>query len=96
MGNLHGNFGSILSAISLAFYMQNRRLHNEEDSIDYYIPILYTHRDVIDTKTDVLFYLDKFGVKSDDLLCLWVKPVPTSSVPDTDAHGLYFPGTTST
>lgn len=70
VGNLHGHFGSILSAISLAFYMQNRRLHNEEDSIDFYIPIIYTHRDVIDTKTDVLFYLEKFGVKSDDLLCL--------------------------
>lgn len=50
--------------------MQNRRLHNEEDSIDYYIPVVYANRDVIDTKTDVLFYLEKYGVKSDDLLCL--------------------------
>lgn len=59
-----------MSAISLAFYMQNRRLHNEEDTIDFYIPVIPISRDLLDTKTDLLFYLGKYGVKAEDLLCM--------------------------
>lgn len=53
--------------------MQNRRYHTDNATVDLYVPIVYTHRDVIDTKTDTLFYLNKLlGINSDDLLCLWV------------------------
>lgn len=69
-----------MSAISFAFYMQNRRWHNVEDPIDSYIPVVFAQREVIETKQDVLYYLEKFGLKSEDLLCLQVKLVSSISL----------------
>lgn len=65
--NENHEFGTAVSALCLAFYLQNRK-SREEDPIEFYIPVLAIDRDYLATRTDFLYYLDQFGIKSEDLL----------------------------
>lgn len=71
IGDYYGGFSTIMSTLSFAFHMQNKRLTADPpDAIEYYVPFVNIHRAVLEINTDVTFYLTKMGITPDDLYCL--------------------------